>query len=190
MTHVLRALIAGLWILWLGYWIVAARNPRETRRREGFASQLTHYGPLILGGLLLGVPNMLGQDLERQFHAPTENWLWAASALVAIGLGFSGWARVRLGGNWSAEVTVKQNHELVRSGPYALVRHPIYTGVLLALAGTALSIDKWRALIGLLIIAAGFLRKIVIEERFMAAEFGEAYARYRDEVPALIPFLI
>lgn len=78
----------------------------------------------------------------------------------------------------------------MRSGPYALVRHPIYTGVLLALAGTALSIDKWRALIGLLIIAAGFLRKIVIEERFMAAEFGEAYARYRDEVPALIPFLI
>ena len=87
-------------------------------------------------------------------------------------------------------MTVKQDHKLVRNGPYALVRHPIYTGVLLALIGSALAVDKWRALIGLTVVALGFLRKIVIEERFMSAEFGEAYARYRAEVPALIPFLV
>ncbi len=189
MTHALRLLIPALWILWLGYWIVAARNTGETRRRESLTSRFTHYGPLILGGLLLGVPGILGPELERPFHGPTQIWLWIAAALVATGLGFSAWARVWLGGNWSAEVTVKQNHALVRSGPYALVRHPIYTGVLLALIGTALSVDKWRALIGLVLVAAGFLRKIVIEERFMLAEFGEAYAQYRAEVPALIPFI-
>ena len=136
------------------------------------------------------MPGILGPELERQFHGPAQIWLWIASALVAIGLGFAAWARVRLGANWSAEVTVKQNHELVRSGPYALVRHPIYTGVLFALIGTALSVDKWRALVGLALIAAGFLRKIVIEERFMQAEFGEAYEHYRAEVPALIPFVV
>jgi protein-S-isoprenylcysteine O-methyltransferase Ste14 len=190
MTHLLRGLIPALWILWLGYWVVAARITGETRRRESFASRLTHYGPLILGGLLLGVPGILGPELERQFHRPTQIWLWIASALVAIGLGFSAWARVRLGSNWSAEVTVKQNHELVRSGPYALVRHPIYTGVLLALIGTALSVGKWRALIGLVLVAAAFLRKIVVEERFMLAEFGEAYEHYRARVPALIPFIV
>lgn len=189
MTHALRALIPALWILWLGYWALAARVTRETRRQENVASRLTHYAPLILGGLLLGVPGILGPELERQFHGPAQTWLWIANALVAIGLGFAAWARVRLGANWSAEVTIKQNHELVRSGSYALVRHPIYTGVLFALIGTALSVDKWRALVGLALIAAGFLRKIVIEERFMLAEFGEAYARYRAEVPALIPFV-
>jgi len=189
MTHVLRVLIPVLWILWLCYWVVAARITGKTRRRESLASRLTHYGPLILGGLLLGVPGILGPEMERQFHDSAKTWLWIANALVAIGLGFSAWARVWLGGNWSAEVTIKQNHELVRSGPYALVRHPIYTGVLLSLIGTALSVDKWRAFIGLILVAAGFLRKIVIEERFMLAEFGEAYEHYRAEVPALIPFV-
>lgn len=190
MTHVLRALIPALWILWLGYWVLAARVTGKTRRRESFASRLTHYGPLILGGLLLGVPGILGPEMERQLHGSTQFWIGIASALVATGLGFSAWARVWLGSNWSAEVTVKQDHELVHSGPYALVRHPIYTGVLLALIGTALWVDKWRALIGLVLIAAGFLRKIVIEERFMLDEFGQAYEHYRAEVPALIPFVV
>jgi protein-S-isoprenylcysteine O-methyltransferase Ste14 len=190
MTHVVRVLIPALWILWLGYWIVAARVTGETRRRESFASRLTHYAPLILGGLLLGVPGILGPELERQFHGATQFWLWLAATVVAVGLGFSAWARVWLGSNWSAEVTVKQNHELVRSGPYSVVRHPIYTGVLLALIGTALSVDKWRAVIGLVLLAAGFLRKIVIEEQFMMAEFGKAYELYRAEVPALIPFVV
>jgi protein-S-isoprenylcysteine O-methyltransferase Ste14 len=78
----------------------------------------------------------------------------------------------------------------VRSGPYTIVRHLIYTGMLLALVGTALSVGKWRALVGLVLIVAALLRKLSIEERFMSEQFGEAYARYRAEVPALIPFVI
>ena len=91
--------------------------------------------------------------------------------------------RAWLGRNWSAEVTVKHDHELVRSGPYALVRHPIYTGLLLALIGTALGVGNGRALIGLVLIVAALLRKVAIEERFMSEQFGDAYARYRAEVP-------
>jgi protein-S-isoprenylcysteine O-methyltransferase Ste14 len=107
-----------------------------------------------------------------------------------IGLGFSALARAWLGRNWSAEVTVKDGHELVRSGPYALVRHPIYAGMLLALAGTALMVGKWRALIGLALVVVALLRKLTVEERFMTEQFGEVYAHYRAEVSALIPFLV
>jgi protein-S-isoprenylcysteine O-methyltransferase Ste14 len=190
MTAALQALIPALWILWLAYWAAAARATHETRRREAFGSRLSHYGPLIAGGLCLGVPNILGVELEQPFHAATFAWLLLASALVVIGLGFSALARAWLGRNWSAEVTVKQGHELVRSGPYALVRHPIYTGLLLALTGTALMVGKWRALIGLALMVVALLRKLTIEERFMTEQFGEAYAHYRAEVPALIPFLV
>jgi len=190
MADVLHALIPALWIFWLAYWVVVARATHETRRREGFGSRLSHYGPLIAGGLCLGVPNILGAALEQPFRTATLTWLLLANALVVIGLGFSALARVWLGRNWSAEVTVKQGHELVRSGPYALVRHPIYTGLLLALTGTALMIGKWRALIGLVLLVVALLRKLTIEERFMTEQFGEAYVHYRAEVPALIPFLV
>ena len=190
MTYILHALIPTSWIVWLAYWIVATRTTNQTRRREGAVSRLSHYGPLILGGLLLGIPNILGPALDRPFHAATMLWLLLAIALVIPGLGFSALVRAYLGRNWSPEVTVKHHHELVRDGPYAVVRHPIYTGILLALIGTALMIGNWRVLIGLALVAAAILRKLTIKERFMAEHFGEDYARYRAEVPALIPFLV
>jgi protein-S-isoprenylcysteine O-methyltransferase Ste14 len=85
-------------------------------------------------------------------------------------------------------VTLKEGHELIRSGPYAYVRHPIYTGLLVALLGTAVACGELRALIGLAVVAAAFVRKLRIEERFMRESFPEQYARYSSEVPALIPF--
>jgi protein-S-isoprenylcysteine O-methyltransferase Ste14 len=111
------------------------------------------------------------------------------AALLAAGLGFAVWARVHLGRNWSGTVSVKEDHELIRSGPYAYVRHPIYTGILAAVLGTAIASGTVRALIGLVIIAAALVRKSHIEERFMRETFPGQYERYSAEVPALIPFL-
>lgn len=190
MSDVLHVLIPGLWMLWLAYWIVAARATNKTRRRESALSRLSHYAPLIAGGAFLGIPKILGPALEQRFHEPTFAWELLTTVLIVVGLGFSAWGRAWLGPNWSAEVTVKHDHELVRSGPYALVRHPIYTGLLLALIGTALGVGNGRALVGLALIVGALLRKVAIEERFMSEQFGEAHARYRAEVPALIPFLI
>jgi len=98
------------------------------------------------------------------------------------------WARVHLGGNWSGTVTVKEAHELIRSGPYSRVRHPIYTGLIAAALGTALASGTVGAALGAAIIAAALVRKLRAEEGFMHETFPGEYERYRAEVPALIPF--
>jgi len=117
----------------------------------------------------------------------TAGWFWLGFVLVALGLAVSVAARTWLGRNWSSMVTLKRDHELIRSGPYRWVRHPIYTGLLLAVLGSTIALGQWRGPIALALIAAAFLRKISIEERFLAQQFGVAYCRYRDEVPALLP---
>ena len=111
-----------------------------------------------------------------------------ALALAAAGLAFTVWARVHLGRNWSGSVTLKEGHELILSGPYAWVRHPIYTGLLMALLGSAVACGELRAAIGLGVVAAAFVRKLRIEERFMRESFPQQYPRYCAQVPALIPF--
>ena len=185
-----QSLIPALWIMWLVYWVVSALGAKRVERRESIGSRLCHQLPMAAGAFLLGVPRIPGPALEARFHAHTFGWFLAGLVAVALGLAFSVVARHRLGGNWSSDVTVKEEHELIRSGPYAVVRHPIYTGLLLALLGTAIAIDRWRALIGFAVLAGGLIYKIGAEERFMAEQFGGTYARYRAEVPALIPFLV
>ena len=106
------------------------------------------------------------------------------SFLLAVG------ARVSLGTNWSGTVTVKQEHELITSGPYRYVRHPIYTGLLLAFSGLAIARGEWRCILALIILALSFWRKLRIEERFMVEQFGSAYETYRQRVSVLVPFVI
>lgn len=184
-----HAVIPCLWLIWLAVWIGAAVQTKEIQRRESMRSHLLHHVPLTVGGVLLAWPGILGARLEQRFAPYSPPWFWITVALVAFGIGFSIAARLRLGGNWSGPVTVKKDHELIRSGPYALVRHPIYTGLLLAVIGSALFIGRWRALIALVPLIFALARKMKVEERFMAEEFGGAYARYREQVPALIPFV-
>jgi protein-S-isoprenylcysteine O-methyltransferase Ste14 len=183
-------IIGALWIAWLIYWIASAWAVKEDRRKEAPASRLIHDAAMLAGAVLLGVPHLLGRMLELRFHHHSLAWFAVGTALVILGLGFSVLARIWLGRNWSGSVTVKRDHQLIRSGPYALVRHPIYTGMLTALFGTALAIGNGRAALGFAVLLAGLIYKIGIEERFMAEEFGEAYAHYRREVPALIPFVL
>jgi len=190
MHEFLKSLIPGLWLAWLVYWVLAARGNKETARQESAGSRMLHHGPLVAGGVLLGWPHVLGPNLEGRFHAHTAGWFLIGLALTAAGLAFAAAARVWLGGNWSGTVTLKKGHELVESGPYALVRHPIYTGLLVALIGTAIAVDRWRAIVGLALLLAGIVYKMSVEERFMREAFGEAYAAYRARVKALVPFVV
>ena len=179
--------IPALWLAWLIYWWIAAFATKATRRKETIASRASHLLPLYLGVVLLVPPHLPGPWLTMRLLPRTLTCFWLGFLLTTLGLVFAVIARGWLGGNWSSTVTLKQDHELIMSGPYRFVRHPIYSGLLLALLGTAIAIGEWRGLLALALMAAAFLRKIAIEERFLTEQFGEAYARYREDVPALLP---
>lgn len=111
-------------------------------------------------------------------------------AVTSIGIVFAIWARrLTLGSNWSGAVTIKHDHKLVQSGPYRIVRHPIYTGLLIAFTGSALQYGYLRSFLGVLIAGFGFWLKSLIEEQFMAQRFGDQYLVYRQKFHALVPFI-
>src|SRR5262249_43347196 len=147
-------LIVGLWLAWLAYWIAAARGVKDTRRQESAASRATHVVPLVLAGALLASSRLPVPWLQHRLLPATAAAYWAGVAVLAAGLGFTVWARQHLAGNWSGTVTLKRDHELIRSGPYGWVRHPIYTGLLTAVLGTAVAMNDWRGTLGLALLAA------------------------------------
>jgi protein-S-isoprenylcysteine O-methyltransferase Ste14 len=184
----LRALMTGLWLAWGAFWLISARDSKTTERRESAASR-TFYSALLVGGLLLMlVPRTWLGPLGTGLLPDSMLRMRLALMLLIAGLAFTVWARAHLGRNWSGTVTVKEDHELIRSGPYGLVRHPIYTGLLLAFAGTSIACGDTAAAIGLGLVLCSFLYKLRIEEGFMRARFPGTYASYAAEVPALVPF--
>jgi protein-S-isoprenylcysteine O-methyltransferase Ste14 len=184
-----RYAIAILWLILGLYWLAASFRVKTARRREGVASRLSHMLPLMLAALLLSSRRTAGRYLSTTLLPHTPVTFWVGFVLLAVGIAFSIAGRVCLGGNWSGTVTLKENHELIRSGPYRLVRHPIYTGLLIGILGTAIAQGELRSLIALALVTAAFLRKIGVEESFLIQQFGSSYERYRSEVPALIPLL-
>jgi protein-S-isoprenylcysteine O-methyltransferase Ste14 len=114
---------------------------------------------------------------------------WVPLLFAALGFGLTWWARINLGRFWSGTVTLKADHTLIRSGPYSLTRHPIYTGLLIAVLATALDNGSLAGLIGFGFIMLGLVLKLRQEEQFLTGQFGAAYDTYKKEVPALIPGL-
>jgi len=190
LRHLLYDLpLAVLWLAWLAYWVFAARDVKPVRRREPWASRLLTVALTIPVALLMAAPGKWLPWLSARFLPDTMIVDWAGLLMVTAGLALAVWARTHLGRNWSGTVTVKEDHELVRSGPYAIVRHPIYTGLLFAMLGTAILLGEWRGLSALCFLSAAFLLKLRREERFMAESFPETYPGYRARVPALVPLL-
>ncbi len=186
------SLAAVLWISWMAYWAFAGRSVKQARWQESWRSQLLHDVPLFVAGSLLATSHLWPPALNGRFlpAGPVTGALTGVLGIVvlALGLGFAVWARLHLGANWSSAVTVKDQHTLIRSGPYRYVRHPIYTGLLLGVVGTAIVIGQWRGVASLVIAFAALVYKSRIEERRMEQTFPE-YADYRRTTPALIPFL-
>lgn len=170
-------------------WLVAALWSAKTVAHQSAASRLAHSALIWVGAALL-FPESSRFNLLRRSLFPPASWVsWAGVALAILGLAFAIWARAHLGRFWSGAVTLKTEHALIRSGPYALTRHPIYTGLLLALLGTALARDSVAGLIGLCLLVAGLVTKVRQEEALLTEHFGTAYRTYQAEVPALIPRL-
>jgi protein-S-isoprenylcysteine O-methyltransferase Ste14 len=189
-THWLfLSLFVLMWGGWLAVWNVMARRVKKAAQSESAVSRLSHVVPLLFAAYLL-VAHVPLPLLNERF-VPLALWLVVlGAALTFAGLAFAIWARFVIAGNWSSYVELKRDHELIVAGPYRWVRHPIYTGLLLAFVGSALAVGEWRGLLAVAIVAASFWRKLKLEEAVMRRQFGEAYARYAARVPALIPFLV
>ncbi len=189
MSLLYRYLFTAMWAAWALFWLISAAGTKQTERREPWRSRLLHILPLTVAGWLLWADRVPGYFLNERIFAWSP-WTFATGVLItATGLAIAVWARVYLGRNWSGTVTIKHDHELIDTGPYAIVRHPIYTGLLLALIGSALARGQWRGLFGVLIAWVALWRKLQVEERWMEERFGTRYKSYRQRAPALVPWL-
>ena len=162
--------IVGCWVVFALFWALQALRTKRTVERQDMSSRLEHSIPLVAGAWLLvkgsSDPGALGDR------------------------GLALWARVTLGGNWSGIVTFKENHELIRHGPYGHVRHPIYSAILMMVLGSAMAVGTLGALIGLPLILLGVWLKLRQEEALMTEHFPAEFASYRSQVSALIPGLL
>ncbi len=177
-----------LWGAWILSWLAAMLWSGHTEKRAGLRAELGHRMVLVIGAVIFLVP-------AHGYYGPLRFWhigwvgAWICAALVALGFTFTWWARLRIGTLWSGTVTRKADHRIVDTGPYAMVRHPIYTGLLLAVLATAAAKGTLFGIVGALLISLGLWMKAHFEERWLSQELGAAaYAAYRLKVPMLVPF--
>jgi protein-S-isoprenylcysteine O-methyltransferase Ste14 len=182
-----NTLIVALWIVWLVVWTAAAFFVKRTRRKEPLRTMLTERVPVVVGMLVLIRPRWLPPALSHRFIAEGPGIALLALVLVIAGMLFAYWARAHLGRNWSGEVMVKVGHTLITSGPYRSVRHPIYSGMTLALVGTVLATVAPYGFIALALILFGFLVRVRLEEALMRETFPVEYDNYSRHTARLIP---
>ncbi len=186
----LHEYINGMWIALGVLWLASAFTAKKKARAESAVSRGIHIAVMAVAFTLLFNQRMDFGLLGSRFVPELPATAYTGFAITIAGVLLAAFARLCLGGNWSAVVAIKDGHELVRRGPYALVRHPIYSGFLLAMLGTAIAFGEWRCLVGLLLATAGFWQKARLEEQFLVQRFGPEYVQYRTAVKALIPFVL
>ena len=190
MKDIASAIIGGIWIIFIGYWLAPLVGTKKRLWGKGnLRFEIWFRVALILLAVVLSTqPNLWRPILHGRLIAPTAISLAAGIAICTLGLGIAVWARRRLAANWGPPMTVRENPELVTTGPYSLVRHPIYTGVLIAQLGSALaSGNAW------LLLFAACLPYLIYssarEDNLIAKSFPDQYPRYKSRTKMLIPFV-
>ena len=178
--------LAVLWLGWIVSWWSASRWSGRTVARPGARREIAYRALGFAGGFLILRFWNVGEPL-----LPFAQWVaWPMVVLVAAGQAFSWWARIYLGRMWSSTVTRKADHRLIDSGPYAFVRHPIYTGLILSIGATAVIGGRLASFAGATLIALGWYVKARLEEGFLRDELGrETYESYARRVPMLVPLI-
>ncbi len=189
MRLVYNYLFTALWVAFLLFWQIMAANAKTTQRLEPLASRMIRVVLFLFAIILLSYPKIPLPWLNWPLFPQTRLTFFAGAAITTAGLLFSVWARFHLGRNWSRSVTIKKDHELIVTGPYALARHPIYTGLLIGFLGTAIAVAQPRGFLAVAIIFIVFWVKLRLEERWMRENFGASYDSYSKRVAALVPFL-
>jgi protein-S-isoprenylcysteine O-methyltransferase Ste14 len=180
-------IIKGLWVLFGLYWLVSAFDRKRTKRRESYVQRFLYVLPLLIAFVLLSGSGLGYGWLSNRFVPDTAATQAIGVLLTAAGVGIACWARYHLGANWSGVVTLKEGHELIRTGPYRAIRHPIYTGILLSLIGTAVATEEVRGLIAVAIAWLSFYVKARREESFLAQEFGTNFSEHCRHTGMFLP---
>jgi protein-S-isoprenylcysteine O-methyltransferase Ste14 len=180
--------IVTLWFAWAVSWVMAAAWQAKTEKAPGARAELPYRLVLLVGGVSLFVPAH-GYVGPLRLWSVTRGEAWVCVALIAAGFAFCWWARIHLGALWSGNVTKKTDHRVIDTGPYGIVRHPIYTGILLAVYATVAAKGTVWGIVGGVFITVGLWMKATLEERWLRQEIGpDAYDAYRRRVPMLVPF--
>jgi protein-S-isoprenylcysteine O-methyltransferase Ste14 len=185
-----KNIISTCWGVFCVVWLLAALFTKRTVYREDAVRRFRYLIPILFGWFLIFRGYRLPRPFSFDIIPQTDAILIAAAILCLSGLGLCLWARAVLGRNWSGTVTLKEDHELIVRGPYRLVRHPIYTGLLAMLLATALEQGHIAGFIGLLLAFASFWIKSSNEEEVMRKQFPDQYATYAERVKRIIPFLL
>lgn len=184
--------LAVSWGAMILYWIVSALGVKRDASHT-FWWRTWWFRAVLAGILAVWVANRVATNtvtaqfvlLQGEYSLGALAWLGAT--LAPLGVAYAIWARVYLGSNWSPAPAIKEGHELVTSGPYALVRHPIYTGIILAIFGSGL-VDPWWFVV-CMIAALVFVRRVFVEEGLMMRQFPNAYPEYKKHTWALVPWV-
>ena len=182
-------IISFCWILFAVIWLLAAFATKQTVYQESRLQRLRYMIPILVGGFLLAKGRRLSDPLNHRVIPHVEGLAWTGVVLCIAGLIFCIWARFTLGRNWSGVVTLKGGHELITSGPYALVRHPIYTGLLTMFVATVIVLGHVAGIIAMPFVFVSFWIKLRYEEKLMLKQFPERYAAYQKRVKRIIPFI-
>src|SRR6516162_6613461 len=182
-------LLALIWLAWVTSWVVASFWSGQTKTHVPTVSSLAYRIPILLGAILF-MP-WTGRALgEVPLYHVGNLGTYAFAVVVLLGISFTWWARIHLGRFWSNAITHKEDHKVIDTGPYGMVRHPIYTGLIIAILATGIAVGTWTALLGALFICFGEWQKARMEEGFLSVELGqEAYRSYSRRVPMIVPFL-
>jgi protein-S-isoprenylcysteine O-methyltransferase Ste14 len=182
----LRSSIFAVWAVFWIYWLIAATNVKEHSRQRSPMRRIRPVSLIIIVAAIVVIHNVRGAG-SLTIHSPV---IEAVGTIVFLsGLALAVWARVHLGRNWGMPMSRKDDPELVTSGPYRFIRHPIYSGILLAVLGTALAVNlDWLLLLGLL--GAWFVHSATVEEGLMTDQFPSVYPAYRNRTRMLGPFLL
>ena len=180
-------ILKWMWVAFAIHWLIEARGTRKTEVSESVWFRVLRLGILLITFVLLLSPWLRMGWLGRRFAPENAIGRGVGLTLTVAGLLLGIWARRTLGAYWSDRVALKVDHQLIRGGPYAHLRHPIYSGVLLAVAGTALAIAEWRGVVALVLLGANYVVKAKREDRILAARFGENFAEYKRQAGFLTP---
>ena len=183
-------IVSACWILFAVIWLLAAFATKQSVYQESRAQRLGYTIPILLGGFLLAKGHRLSDPLNHRVIPHFEALAWTGAVLCIAGLAFCIWARFTLGRNWSGVVTLKGGHELITSGPYALVRHPIYTGLLTMFVATVIVLGHVAGIIAMPFVLVSLWIKLRHEEKLMLQKFPNEYAAYQQRVKRIIPFIL